>query len=416
MTFNLISDDMNTIKKLTDYLFKKNASLPEFENLSIEEQLAFVTHYLENMGKPEEMFYSKGKMIYNTMLGRPVDADVSEEDRKQFYDSLLFHFTPQKESRFTFIDLFAGIGGFRLSMQKYGGRCVFSSEFNPCAQKTYTFNYGEVPFGDITKPETKASIPEQFDVLCGGFPCQAFSIAGYRKGFEDTRGTLFFDIAEIIKKHQPKVAYLENVKNLESHDGGKTFKVICATLEELGYAVYHKVLKASEYGNIPQCRERILIVAFNKSKIKNHNTFKFPDQIPLTKTIHDCIESGKKEEKYYYRDGQIYYPKLVEGMTSSDSIYQWRRIYVRENKTHLCPTLTANMGGGGHNVPLIKTSEGIRKLTPKECLNFMGYPEAFAFPNSISESAKYMQAGNSVVVPMMTRVAEQIVEVLSSQK
>lgn len=407
---------MKEIKNLKGYLTLKNGTLPEYHGMSNEDQLAFISHYLLNLGKPEAEAYLLGKTLFNNMLGRDPETPVTESDRNYFYQGMSFKFEPKSDARYTFIDLFAGIGGFRLAMQSHGGRCVFSSEFNPNAQKTYSNNYGEVPFGDITKPETKNAIPKEFDIVCGGFPCQAFSIAGYRKGFEDARGTLFFDVAQIIKDHQPKVAYLENVKNLESHDNGKTFEVIKNTLEELGYAVYYKVLKASQYGNIPQSRERILIVAFNKGKVINHESFRFPDPIPLTKTIHDCITPGKQEERFYYREGQIYYPKLIEGMTSRDSIYQWRRIYVRENKTNLCPTLTANMGGGGHNVPLILTDDGIRKLTPRECLNFMGYPEQYEYPNSISESAKYMQAGNSVVVPMMTRVAEQIVRVLDENK
>jgi DNA (cytosine-5)-methyltransferase 1 len=313
---------------------------------------------------------------------------------------------------FSFIDLFAGIGGFRLALQRLGGKCVFSSEINPKAQETYLHNYGEKPYGDITKEEVKNAIPQDFDVLCAGFPCQAFSIAGYQKGFDDARGTLFFDIAEIVQKHKPRVVFLENVKNLESHDKGKTFEVICNTLKSLGYTIYHKVLNACEFGNVPQNRERIMIVAFNNDKVTNYSDFKFPKPIPLVKTIHDCIEEGKKEEKYYYREGQTYYTRLLKDVLKTDSIYQWRRVYCRENKSHLCPTLTANMGGGGHNVPIILTKEGIRKLTPKECLNFMGYPKEFEFPETISNSAKYMQAGNSVVIPVIQRVAEEIIKVI----
>ena len=314
--------------------------------------------------------------------------------------------------RFTFIDLFAGIGGFRLAMQEAGGKCVFSSELNPNARNTYEYNYGELPFGDITDPEVKANIPEQFDILCGGFPCQAFSIAGKQKGFEDTRGTLFFDVAEIIKTHKPKAIFLENVKNLESHDSGRTFQVIRNTLVDLGYVVFHRVLDSAKYGNIPQHRERIFIVGFNREQVDNPFDFYFPVEIDLTKTIHDCIIPGKKPEKYYYRDSHKYYRQLVKDMVNPDTVYQWRRTYCRENMNNLCPTLTANMGAGGHNVPLILTDDGIRKLTPKECLNFMGYPDDFGFPDSISESAMYMQAGNSVVVPVMKRIADHIVKVI----
>lgn len=385
----------------------------KIDGLTIEEVMAYITHYMFNKGSICEQSYIKGLELYNILMEREPMSEISVDDQKKFFDGLKFNFHPEQNYKFTFIDLFAGIGGFRLALQSHGGKCVFSSEFNSNAQKTYSFNYGEVPFGDITKQNVKDIIPQNFDIICGGFPCQAFSIAGYRKGFEDTRGTLFFDVAEIIKTHKPRAVFLENVRNLEVHDNGRTFDVIRNTLIGLGYAVYHKVLNSAEYGNIPQHRERIIIVAFNQDTVENHNDFRFPEPIPLTKTIHDCIIPGEKEEKYYYRENQIYYQQLVKDMTNPDTVYQWRRIYCRGNKSNLCPTLTANMGGGGHNVPLILTKEGIRKFTPKECINFMGYPKTYDFPSSIPQSAKYMQAGNSVVVPMMTRVAEQIVKVLT---
>lgn len=399
------------ITTLLDYINCKKCDT-KFDGLTIEEVMAYITHYMHNRGTSFEQSYMRGAELFNILIGREPNTIISDDDCNSFFQCLKLNYQADKDYKFTFIDLFAGIGGFRLAMQSQGGKCVFSSEFNPNAQKTYSFNYGEVPFGDITKQCTKDSIPSNFDVICGGFPCQAFSIAGYRKGFEDTRGTLFFDVAEIIKKHLPRAVYLENVRNLEGHDNGRTFEVIKNTLIELGYAVYHKVLNSAVYANIPQHRERIIIVAFNEESVPNHSEFTFPEPIKLTKTIHDCITSGKKEERYYYREKQIYYPQLVKDMTNPNTVYQWRRVYCRGNKSNLCPTLTANMGGGGHNVPLILTKDGIRKFTPKECINFMGYPDSYAFPESIAESAKYMQAGNSVVVPMMTRVAEQIAKVL----
>lgn len=317
------------------------------------------------------------------------------------------------ENKFTFIDLFAGIGGFRLAMQKHGGSCVFSSEFNPQAQKTYAHNHGEVPFGDITDPNIKAQIPTNFDIICAGVPCQAFSIAGKRLGFEDTRGTLFFDVAEIIKNHKPKAVLIENVKNLETHDRGNTLKVMKATLEELGYSVCHKIMDSAKYANIPQHRERIIIVAFNKETVPDYQSFEFPTEIERTKTIHDCIETNTIDDKYFYTDNCSFYQTLKSEMKNKDTVYQWRRKYCRENKSNLCPTLTANMGTGGHNVPLILTADNrIRKLTPKECLNFMGYPSDFNFPDSVSNCARYTQAGNSVVVPMIEKIAENIVKLL----
>ena len=313
---------------------------------------------------------------------------------------------------FTFIDLFAGIGGFRLACQNLGGECVFSSEWDENAQKTYYSNFGEIPYGDITDNNVKAAIPHSFDLLCGGFPCQAFSIAGYQKGFEDTRGTLFFDVADIIKKHRPKAVFLENVKNLKSHDKGNTFKVIKKTLEDLNYVVYDMVMNAMEYANIPQNRERIFIVCFDLEQVHNHNSFTFPKEETLTLNIHDCIDKNENNPKLFYSDKMGCYDALKQGITSKDTIYQWRRVYVRENKNSVCPTLTANMGTGGHNVPLILTDNGIRKLSPKECLNFQGFPKEYIFPNNIPISACYKQAGNSVVVPLIQKVCQQICTVI----
>lgn len=318
-----------------------------------------------------------------------------------------------KRRYFTFIDLFAGIGGFRIALERNGGKCVFSSEWDKNAQATYCKNFGEIPYGDITQESIKSKIPEKFNILCAGFPCQAFSIAGKQLGFDDTRGTLFFDVADIIDRRQPDVVFLENVKNLCSHDGGRTFKVIKSRLEELGYVVFYKVMNATEYANVPQNRERIFIVAFNKEKVENYESFEFPSEIRLTKTIHDCIEESVADNRYFYDARMSHYDELVKAITSADYVYQWRRQYVRQNKSGVCPTLTANMGTGGHNVPLILAKSGIRKLTPRECLNFQGYPADFQFPSELSESAKYKQAGNSVVVPLIDRICQQILSVIN---
>lgn len=322
-------------------------------------------------------------------------------------------FPAPSNPKFTFIDLFAGIGGFRIACQNIGGECVFSSEWDSNAQKTYAYNFGEVPFGDITHDAVKASIPEKFDLLCGGFPCQAFSIAGYQKGFEDTRGTLFFDVAEIIKKHRPKAVFLENVKNLKSHDKGNTFKVIKKTLEELNYVVYDKVMNAMDFANVPQNRERIFIVCFDLEQVHNHASFSFPTEEELTSSIHDCIDANEQNPRLFYSEKMGHWDELKSGITSKNTIYQWRRVYVRANKSSVCPTLTANMGTGGHNVPLILTDLGIRKLSPKECLNFQGFPKTYHFPSYVPVSACYKQAGNSVVVPLIQKVCQQIFTVIS---
>ena len=329
-----------------------------------------------------------------------------------FKDIFNVPFPSPKNPSFTFIDLFAGIGGFRVAMQNLGGKCVFSSEWDSAAQKTYFANYGDMPFGDITSEETKSYIPNNFDVLCAGFPCQAFSIAGYRKGFDDTRGTLFFDVAEIIRRKRPKAVFLENVKNLCTHDNGKTFQVIKNTLEELGYIVFFKVMNAMEYANIPQNRERIFIICFDPNQIPNYNEFKFPEKEDLTKTIHDCIDYNIIDAEYFYTKKMKHFNELVDSIKSKETIYQWRRQYVRENKSNVCPTLTANMGTGGHNVPLILTDKGIRKLTPKECLNFQGFPKNYFFPSVIAKSSMYKQAGNSVVVPLIQRICKQVISLI----
>lgn len=384
------------------------------------DRLALLTHHISGLASGNGEAYSDGRRMYRAFLSVKYGSEAVSGLNDETLDGMLLResarmkvrFPASGSPRFTFIDLFAGIGGFRLSMQHFGGRCVYSSEFNEAAQMTYLHNYGEVPFGDITSRQTKMFIPERFDVLCGGFPCQAFSVAGYRRGFDDARGTLFFEVADIIHSHRPRAVFLENVKNLQTHDHGKTFAVIKGTLEEFGYKVNSKVLNAMDYADVPQNRERIIIVAFDPKQVPNCGRFEFPEPVKLTHTIHDMIDESVDDERYFYREGHIYYKKLSEAMLSRDTIYQWRRVYVRENKSGVCPTLTANMGGGGHNVPLILTDRGIRKLTPKECANFMGFPDKFEFSPRLADSRKYMQAGNSVVVPLMMRVAERITDIL----
>lgn len=392
---------------------------------SFEDLMAIMSHYIHN--NDEKISKSqKGKIIsiIQSYLQNNKEMECNFYDENAFEVAepspqySIFHkffdvpFPAPKHPKFTFIDLFAGIGGFRIAMQNIGGKCVFSSEWDQMAQKTYFTNFGDYPFGDITKESTKKFVPDNFDVLCAGFPCQAFSIAGYRKGFEDTRGTLFFDVAKIIEAKKPKVVFLENVKNLYTHDNGNTFNVIKTTLEDLGYHVFHKIMSPSEYANIPQNRERIFIVCFNKETVPNYQNFTYPDKVALSKTVHDCIDYSVCDKKYIYTEKMSHYSELLENITSKDTIYQWRRRYVRENKSGLCPTLTANMGTGGHNVPLILTDYGIRKLTPKECLNFQGFPAEYHFPQSNATSANYKQAGNSVAVPLIEKVCEEIWKIL----
>ncbi len=304
------------------------------------------------------------------------------------------------------IDLFAGIGGIRSGFSNIFGDgidFVFSSEIDKNAQKTYYLNYNEVPHGDITSIAEK-DIPKH-DIILAGFPCQAFSVAGHRKGFEDTRGTLFFDVVRIAKFHKPKVIFLENVKGFVNHDKGKTFEIVKNTLEEMNYTVFHKVLNTKNF-NVPQNRERIYIIAF-LDDIKN---FDFPDALETTTTIHDFLDK-KVDEKFYY-NGKPLFDKIKDDIKSTETIYQWRRHYVRENKHNVCPTLTANMGTGGHNVPIIKDKKGIRKLTPYECIKFQGFDMSFKFPKDLALSHQYKQAGNSVTVKVIEEIAKKIKDVL----
>ena len=325
-----------------------------------------------------------------------------------------FEKTPayENEPKFTFIDLFAGIGGFHLAASSLGGQCVFASEFDENARKTYEANflkhnkelfYSGNFAGDITKVNEK-EVPN-FDFLFAGFPCQPFSVAGYRQGFNDKngRGNLFFDIIRILKEKQPKAFILENVKNLKTHDKGNTIKVIYNELQKLGYKVTDAVLNAMEYSNTPQNRERIFIIGFLEQEA--FNNFVFPKKIKLKKTIHSCLEKTVKEQ-YYYNNKPLY-QKLKDDVVKKDTVYQWRRKYVRENKSNVCPTLTANMGMGGHNVPIILDDKGIRKLTPKECANFQGYPQRYILPN-MADSSLYKQFGNSICVPLVERIINSI--------
>lgn len=304
---------------------------------------------------------------------------------------------------------FAGVGGIDLGFEQAGFSTVYANEFDSYAADTFEKNFNiKVDRRDIRTVHVD-EIPD-FDIMLAGFPCQAFSVAGYRQGFDDEkgRGNLFFELVRILKAKNPRVAFFENVKNLVGHDNGNTFRVICSELEKLGYSLVSQVMNADEYGNVPQNRERIYIVAFKDEK--DLHSFHMPNPIELTRTIRDVIDfGGCVPEKYYYKPERcIFYNQLVSDMKNPKTIYQWRRKYVRENKSNVVPTLTANMGEGGHNVPLILSDDGrIRKLTPRECFNTQGYPRSFILPDQ-SDARLYKQAGNSVVVPVINRIAVAI--------
>ena len=319
-----------------------------------------------------------------------------------------------RPEKYNIAAFFSGVGGIELGFEQTNEfRVVYANEFDKYARQTYRLNYPNTHL-DIhaVKP---ADIPaERVDVIMGGFPCQAFSIAGYRKGFDDERGDLFFELLRMIEGRKPRAIFIENVKNMVGHDHGNTFKVIREALTENNYFIKWKVLNGKDYGNIPQNRERIYIVGFDTKEA--YDLFEFPEEIKLTTTLADVIDLGAKpDEAYYYREGkQNFYADLKANVTSQDTVYQWRRQYVRENKNGVVPTLTANMGTGGHNVPLILTDSGeIRKLTPKETFNVQGYPKTFKLPEGVSNGQLYKQAGNSVVVPVIKRIAENVAKALN---
>ena len=332
--------------------------------------------------------------------------------------------TPENYS-FKFIDLFAGIGGFRMAMQNLGGKCVFTSEWDKEAQKTYRANYGEVPFGDITKQQIKNYIPEEFDLLCAGFPCQAFSIAGKRGGFDDTRGTLFFDVAEIIKKHQPKAIFLENVKGLRSHDKGKTLETILNVLRnDLGYYVPEpQIVNAKNFG-VPQNRERIYIVGFRQDL--NISSFEYPKPFENNMTFENVKEKLVPPTKYYLStqyvqtlinhkarhaskgngfgyaiipDNGIANAIVVGGMGRERNLVLDHRITDYTPTTHIKGTVNR---------------EGIRKMTPREWARLQGFPDDYIIP--VADASAYKQFGNSVAVPAIQATANKILELIGISK
>lgn len=314
------------------------------------------------------------------------------------------------------ISLFAGVGGIDLGFEKAGFKTVYANEFDKKARETYRLNFPDVNIDsrDIREVE-EDEVPHNVSVVTGGFPCQSFSIAGYRKGLEDEQnGDLFFETLRIAKAVNAEIIFLENVKNLVGHDQGKTFRIILEALETNGYHTDYKVLNATEFGNVTQNRERIYIVAFkNKAYLEK---FEFPKPIELTKSIRDFIDfENEKDPIFYYTANKFkQFDQLEEKMDDSNAIYQWRRKYVRKNMSGVCPTLTANMGTGGHNVPLILTdTKEYRKLTPRETFNLQGFPKEFKLPEQ-ANSHLYKQAGNSVVVPVIERIAKEIMSVINS--
>ena len=309
----------------------------------------------------------------------------------------------------TFIDLFAGTGAFSYVLEQNGLRCVFANDITKSSKSIYDLNIGSTAGRKLLLKDLNtinvSDIPKH-NILCAGIPCQPFSIAGHQKGWEDTRSNVFWKLLEILKTHKPEIIILENVKNLTSHDKGNTYKVIETNLSSLGYKIKAKVLDTCKITNIPHHRERIYIVGFIDSDRYDQFNFEFP--LLEQKKICEFLEPDIPDEYYYTKKLKVF-DTIQAGVTkhiSTNTLYQYRRYYVRENKSNCCPTLTANMGVGGHNVPLLKDDKGIRKLTPRECFNFQGFPKAYKLP-SLCNSALYKLAGNAVSVPVVELIVQQ---------
>lgn len=370
-----------------------------------ENEQAYVTHYLHNLENGVTRYYEEPAVKYLTKF------DIDRQEKLNFKWDIPFP-TP-KNPKFKFIDLFAGIGGIRLAYQKVGGKCVFSSEYNKFAKVTYEANFGEVPFGDITKIDEKF-IPDH-DILLAGFPCQPFSIAGVSKknslgrnhGFlDETQGTLFFDIARIIKEKKPKAFMLENVKNLVAHDKGRTFEVIYNTLDKLGYSVHFRVLDGQHF--VPQHRERIIIVGFSRQVFKGNENFDFPELPEPNKKISNILEKDP-DPKY----------------TLSDKLWEYLQNYAAKHKAKgngfgfgltdlngISRTISARYYKDGSEILIPQEGANPRRLTPRECARLQGFPDNFIIP--VSDNQAYRQFGNSVVSPLIHAVAKQVVKVFDN--
>lgn len=308
---------------------------------------------------------------------------------------------------YTFIDLFAGLGGFRLALESLGAKCVYSNEWDVPAQKVYQANFGDIPEGDITKVDEK-TIPNH-DILCAGFPCQTFSISGKQRGFNDSRGTLFFDVARIVKEKKPAIVFMENVKNFASHDDGRTLAVVKGTMEELGYVFFQKVLNSVDY-NVPQKRERIYMVCFRKDL--NINSFSYPKPMELTRHVEDLLLDEKEipEKLFINKAGTVIYDDVVEEYSNKtirigtvnkggqgDRIYSIKGIAI---------TLSAYGGGTYAKTGGYLVNGKTRKLHPRECARVMGFPDSYKMASNFNQA--YKQFGNSVVVDVLQLVAERI--------
>jgi len=401
--------------------YKDSGKIINQINPSIEETL--LTHYdtLSKYNKKIVRYYFKEAFLPLNGFQGMILEDAIQQYLFELKANVPFPGPESGEEKFTFIDLFAGIGGFRMALQNLGGKCVFSSEWDKYSKLTYKANYGDIPFGDITSDETKSYIPKKFDLLCGGFPCQPFSIAGVSKkvslgrkhGFDDIKqGNLFFHVAEIIKQHRPKAFFLENVKNLVSHDKGKTFKVIKETLEGLGYSFDKRILDGKHF--VPQHRERTIMVGFDKKVFGKEISFDF-NKVLLPEANHKIksILDKKINAKY----------------TLSEHLWNYLQNYAKKHKEKgngfgfglvdlngISRTMSARYHKDGSEILIPQKNNIPRRLSPKEAAALFGYPDNFIIPSSVSDTQAYRQFGNSVVMPLIQAVAEQIVRSILTVK
>lgn len=422
---------------------EKNIGMTFYGETSYENQMAVLSHFLHNhrkkLTKKEQSeiinavrdFLSRKEMRQKIDISDWSDEQVLQaaEDPAQYglFDQFFdVPFPAPKKPKFTFIDLFAGIGGFRIAMQNLGGKCVYSSEFDAKAQETYLANYGEMPFGDITKDSTKSYIPKSFDILCGGFPCQAFSLAGKRLGFKDeTRGTLFFEIEAILRKHQPKAFFLENVKGLAIHDKGRTLETILNHLNDAGYDVVPpQILNAMDYG-VPQHRERIYIVGFRKDLNIDVQQFHYPKPSTTGEKrprFRDVMEENEVSVKYYLSTAYVetlirhkarheaagngfgYKIIDIDGVANAIVVGGMGRecnLLIDKRLTNFTPIT---------NIKGEVNRDGIRKMTPREWARLQGFPDSFKIV--VADASAYKQFGNSVAIPAIQATAKEELKVL----
>lgn len=419
-------------KKVAMQIYGEHSLNSDGTIIPFEEQMAIISHFLHCQGsKYAKTFEYKAKDlikdIYNIHQKTTNTNQVSNVSSQYSLFSDLFSvpFLPVDNPKFTFIDLFAGIGGFRIAMQNLGGKCVFSSEWDKQAQKTYLLNYGEVPFGDITKESTKSFIPDDFDVLCAGFPCQAFSLAGKRLGFDETRGTLFFEVAEIIRRKRPKAFFLENVKGLLIHDKGKTIQTILKILrEDLDYYVPDpQIVNAMNFG-VPQHRERIYIVGFRKDQ--NIKEFNYPAPTDNSKIFSDIKEKKIVSAKYYL--STQYIKTLIAHKERHAAKGNGFGYEIIPDNGVANAIVVGGMGRERNLVidnrledftPVTKIKgevnrEGIRRMTPREWARLQGFPDNFII--GVADASAYKQFGNSVAIPAIQATAKEIIKRINTSK